>query len=447
MALIISVLMCVWSYSQITQEDLWGKPPSGNPETLYFPFEDGVQLIVINYYDTWSRKVDFYEQTQPRGLSWGQVFGPSLPNAYIFRDSTGSIIKSYNTEFDFSGTLEDTNYINTNQLSLFSIEDYNQFNGHLKYYEAPYQTQIDPIFPRQKTDTKVGIINRKGDVVVKAVYDNIRVFQDRADEFSKYVISKDGNFGFLDSNFNVIFDAKYKTYHSSQNKLYNTPEHNTIDGYNITVFYDDKCGLISPNGDQLIPFKYNHIRMGHDTTYFAITLKEDEKRYKRYWPKVKSVVVYNKHFQDISQIKNYDMIETIGRNQFKVQKDYKWGIVDINNQIIIPIAHNSIASKYGNYIVYNDSTSGIYSSTGEILFPLEYQLIQFTGNVLYASKKGLIGLYSLDYREIVASQFISQKWDAGKNILTDAEGRKGFVKHQKDTTYYQSPEGEIIFFY
>ena len=172
---ILSFLL--FSYSITAQESVIDlnsyHPPKKTTDSLYFPYQNNIQLIVINNYDTWNGRVAFMERMQPRGLSWASLLGPTPKNVYIFRNKEGDIIKTYNdfesnsrlthTNISSSSQLKDTDYINTTDLSLFTMQDYRELNTHLMFYGD---------------NDKVGLINLKGHIVLPAIYDNIIKYQD-----------------------------------------------------------------------------------------------------------------------------------------------------------------------------------------------------------------------------------------------------------------------------
>lgn len=72
--------------------------PHAGPDTNYYHFTNGVQMIEIDYFGPWVADVDWHEATQPRALSWDMVIHPpSTPNQYFFRDSNGYIFKAFNS--------------------------------------------------------------------------------------------------------------------------------------------------------------------------------------------------------------------------------------------------------------------------------------------------------------------------------------------------------------
>ena len=131
--LVLLLIFTISIKAQISLEGLFDEPKQ-TADTLYFPFEDGIQLIVINYYDTWERRVAYKEASQPRGMSWAAIMGPALKNVYLFRNTAGNIVKAYHGISDGKG-LKGLDYFNADLIYLYGLSDFTEYNGHLKYYD------------------------------------------------------------------------------------------------------------------------------------------------------------------------------------------------------------------------------------------------------------------------------------------------------------------------
>lgn len=429
---IISLLSSINIYTQNIYDKLpIPTTPKATPDTLYFAFNENIQLIIINHYDTWKKRVDFMEQTQPMAMPWSMKITPSGNNTYIFRNKKGEIVKTYNTNNTIKN-LKNVDFINASELDLISIEDYRELNNHLKFYK----------------NGKSGLINLKGEIVVPAVYDEIRKYQDRNWKRDKLVVVKDNKFGFLDSNLKVLFPPIYQT---DKEYLHYPPEHYIIDEKNIRVLKDGKYGLISEDGKVLIDFEFDDIKFIHDSMYIGLIYRNGEEldyiNTNNYWDKgyqVKTCIVFNKDFDIISKLKNFEYILYYGIKSFIVKKNNKFGVVNHLGKVIVPLDYDSLIPEESGYRVSKNNKSGIVNYKGKVVIPLEYDSIDFYGEAIYVTQDNLIGVYNRQYKLIAKPQFESKTWDWGKYILTRKNGESGFVNHQTGNSYYQSPEGEII---
>lgn len=426
--LILLLILTISIKAQISLDGLFEEPKQ-TADTLYFPFEDSIQLIVINYYDTWERRVAYKEASQPRGMSWAAIMGPPPKNLYLFRNTEGKIVKTYNGVSDGKG-LKSMDYNNTSIYFLNGLRDFTEYNRHLKFYDQNEQ---------------VGLINTRGDIVVPAVYDDIRRYQDFDGYWDKLIIEKAGYFGLMDSNLQVLFSPIYRC--SADSNYYGYPEHNILNGEYIKVFKEGKCGLINDHGDVLIDFKYDNLLPIHDSMIIGLINKALINPNQYFWKNVQACEIYDAKFKLITSLNEYDQIEYNGIKRFIVKKDNLVGVVDHKGKVIIPIEYNSLAPQDNDYYVVKGNKSGVISLEGKVLIPIEYECnMYFYEPAIYVTQNGLIGVYSNKYQLIAAPQYTQRYWEMGKFMLIRADGSKGFVWHEKGKSYYQSPEGEVVKF-
>lgn len=411
-------------------------PPKANPDTLYFDFDGGIQLIVIDCYDTWNRQVAYKELTQPRGLTWASVMGPAPKNIYIIRNKAGEILKVYNSTLSIFTGLKNTDYINTSSNTIYTLQDYNELNKHLMIYD---------------TNNKVGLINLKGEVLVPTVYDAIRKYQDDNRKRDKLIIYKDGMFGFLDSNLKVLFPPIYRT--SIENKYSGYPEHNVLDKQYIKVCKNEKYGLINENGKILIDFMFDDIKTIHDGIYMCVNYKDENGIEKipngSHWDggyKIKTCTLLNRNFSIITVMEKYDYIYYWGIKRFIVKRNNKFGVIDHKGQVVVPLVYDKLISQNGDYSVYKDNKWGVLNLEGKVVLPIQFEGFEFYGQAIYVTQQGLIGVYTDKYKLIAKPQFKTKTWDMGKYVLTREDGSKAFVMHLKNDSYYQSQEEKKINF-
>ena len=420
------------SQAQISHNQL--NNPSLSPDTLYFPFKDSIQLIVINSHDAYRRHGHWQDMMWPRGGSWFMDNPEEPPNAYIFRNRKGEITQVYNRSIQFSQNLplRDTGYLNTNEISFDFIFDYTELLGNLKFFGP---------------DHKEGLINLKGEVVAPAIYDRILRLYGYQSYTNKLMVVKDKQFGLLDSNAQVIFPPMYTKFKKAD---YVRSSQLVIDGENLKVFKDDRCGLISQEGEVLIDFQYDDIRLIHDSMYLALVTRPDEEVTQRGSSylftgyHVKACTVFDQHFQRITELEDYEYIMYNGIQQLIVKQKGKFGLLNHLGEVIIPLEYESLVPQDGVYHVRKAGKMGAFSLNGDLVLPCVFEQIQFYGPAIYTTKNGLVGVYNRNFELIADHQFERRHWDMGKYILTRPNGSEGFVMHEKDNTYYRSPEGKII---
>ena len=80
--------------------------------------------------------------------------------------------------------------------------------------------------------------------------------------------------------------------------------------------------------------------------------------------------------EEQSLITGYDTIYINEKDSIIVQKDGKYGVIDINNKILIPYHYDKISPLYkGYYAVELNFKCGLIDKDGKVVLPLEYEAI------------------------------------------------------------------------
>lgn len=419
--------------SVCAQIGLPGIPVPGaelRPDTLYLPFnEDGLQLVVINSSDTWIMTGSRYDAAFPRGGSWFLDYGPGPDNCYFWRDNSGKVTRHFNCTPDSLLQLRPAKYVNHSFSDIgMYVHDYNAFYGHFKF---------------RGTDFKWGLINRKGEIVVPAEFDEIRRFQNDPGSKPRIIVQNGKTFGLLDEQLHEVVPPVYTLKEGY-------PEHSVINGKYLAVMKDKRYGLITEDGEVKIDFNFDEIRLIHDSMYIGLIYKDAAElksynylNYLDWGYRAKACVVFDKNFRRVMELADYEFIYYWGIKQFIVKKNGFFGVLNTNGEKIIPLEYDALSGYNGHYIVRKKNDSGIFSTEGKLLLPIEFQQIQAYGKAVYVTKNKLIGVYNNQFQLIAEPQYQYRHWDMGKFILTRPDGSEGFVEHSSTVpAYYQSPEGE-----
>lgn len=166
--------------------------PAFKPDTLLFPFRQGIQLIIIDHEVARQRKVDWYEGTRPRAMSWDMLIPPSMHNVYIFRDSSGQIVKAFNTSESYSS-------LTTGLLKTIGSKPPNVHSHLHPNISKDLQINVSSLFRRNRSphsfDLKGYYRVYSGVVTPKRASGNLRQEQDYT--------------GMIDSLGNIIFPRNY----------------------------------------------------------------------------------------------------------------------------------------------------------------------------------------------------------------------------------------------
>lgn len=203
---------------------------------------------------------------------------------------------------------------------------------------------------------KVGLIDYNGKQTIPFLYDTLYK-EHSVPRISGFIAKKDGSYGFVSSNNEVIQPFKYNYIYALKG------------GYTVYIDQNNKVGIYDESGKIMIPFDY-------DAIYST-------------W--------YNNH-----RTKEFPANTDI----FIVEKDGKIGTIDNKNNVIIPIIYDGLSSwvEYGPeaHFVKNNDKYGIISHRGEIIIPIEYDYVGIPqGGVVLVIKNGKYGVLSWKNKEVL----------------------------------------------
>jgi len=184
-------------------------------DTLYYPFYGGIQMIEVDHIGYWDRKIYFLEQSEPRALSHSMFNPMPIGNEYFFRDTSGTIVKAFNTKHSLSELTK--HFINipiqkkSSGIGFFAPYHSNQKNRAGVWYQSPqslfdfsghykvstgYATQTSNRYGAsdvaQTNDLKFGLIDSLGNVVIPLEYNAILPF------YNNLMVQKENKWGIID---------------------------------------------------------------------------------------------------------------------------------------------------------------------------------------------------------------------------------------------------------
>ena len=79
----------------------------------------------------------------------------------------------------------------------------------------------------------------------------------------------------------------------------------------------------------------------------------------------------------------------------KFQKNGKWGILDKNQQVVIPIRYDNISHYYSGFTVTLNKKQGFLDHTGKEVFPVQYeQITEYSNKLIKVKKDGKFALFT-----------------------------------------------------
>lgn len=176
------------------------------------------------------------------------------------------------------------------------------------------------------SDSTYGVINTEGKFLLPPIYDGIdEVFNAN----NNYIFNKNGHYGLMNTDGKILLDTLYSEIanvsYSSEN-LY-------------SVGLNNKYGLVNNNGKWVLTPEYSQIS----------------------------------HFASYTQF-------------FMVTKDNKTGMIDLNGKVLIPTQYYYFEDFKNSLIrVSKDNKYGILNLKGEVLIPVEYDEISYDEHSIFLS--------------------------------------------------------------
>ncbi len=293
---------------------------------------------------------------------------------------------------------------------------------------------------------KFGMIKDDGQYSVSLQYDLIENFNSNGNPNPEFYFFEKGNIeGLFNKNLKKIAEAKRDDYSSSF----------SLQGdYISSQNFKGKYGLIDAEGDEKIPFIYDE-GLYFDRDDYSIAKKNNrfgiinlnnvelvpiiyqslDPVFDQWDEKPKSSpnyfvakTEYGAKILDLNNktmLSGYESIDPIFNDHFKliVQKNKKFGIVDLKNKIILPVEYDEISNwteygpRHSKFIVKNGKTGLIDHESFKITIPPIYDQFRYLNGLIFAKRNDKVGIITEDGK--VLCDFIMMKFILMKLIFMD----------------------------
>lgn len=385
-----------------------------------------------------------------------------------------------------------------------------------------------------------GLVNLEGKEVIAIAYDSIGV-KHFFGSGEKYIVKKEGLYGWMDSNGEVVLPAKFKkiygingmcqtivkndegkmsllnpkgelvanqldyvflfnnlvfAYKNQKAAIFTATQHTefiydslsfdqayAVNNYQrnrtnrptfrpylqsskeiryIIVRKDKKLGMVDTSFQMMVPIEQSNISYYKAQKYYSILQNGDSgRKHGIFFPQTQKYIK-----PQYDYIKSYDL--NLG---IFVNKDKMWGVINKQGEIQIPLVYSRIDKANKSYIyLYKNRKKGLAEYTGKILIPTIYddieelsgsygrgslyevksdtlsglvdeqhnkilpvaytRIFKFEEYYLIAEKQNLVGLYSLQGKEIappVYDWIYSKKARNASIVITRKEGKYGAI--------------------
>ena len=281
-----------------------------------------------------------------------------------------------------------------------------------------------------KTSNGYGVINKDGEIVVEAKYDNVIIpnpqkalFICYSDEESVVLNERNeiilGEFQNVEpirlKNIasNLMYEKSVLTYKQDgkmglidfNGKKITKPVYNEISGLTykegeLLVKQNEKFGVINIKGNILVPIEYDEISIdgyssknnNSEKSGYVVSRKTDNGfRYGYVNSKGKEEI--STEYNDLSRITDIESNDIY----IEAAKNGQYGILK-NGELIINNEYQSIRYEKGNniFIIEKNKKFGVANIEGKITIPIEYTQIDITGMYIYARNNEETTVYDIN---------------------------------------------------
>lgn len=234
-------------------------------------------------------------------------------------------------------------------------------------------------FAKVGLNGKFGLINKKGEEVISPSFDELTFFTK-----GLFYFKMEHMYGVIRENGQVLIAPKYETLQLSNNN-------------NLVYFDGENIGLVNQEGLEIPIFKhiknYSHAILTYPKIFFkdnnyymGYPLLEYSEGLTTSFQESNGVISYgfiNEKFISVIQ-PQYDWVQPFKNGFASVVKNNKWGVIDRNNNIIIPIMYDSIQIVNNDrIIILLNGKYGVIDASNKIIIPMRYNRLYPTMSGLY----------------------------------------------------------------
>lgn len=268
----------------------------------------------------------------------------------IIPDSTKDIF-IYNYDVNYENETYKTKVINSKREEIF--KDYSNVEA-LDNYTTVEDVWYDTNALKFEKDGKYGLINFSGEQILAPEYDDIYTLKGIE---RSIVLEKDGKYGlFNDISKDVVLEVQYSEIKALGDSY--------DDGY-IVKNDEGKYGLIGPDKTTILEFDYDEITNVYSDSKYLVKNEN------------KSFVVDNTGATILEVAKNEE-IEEINEDNFVVLKDKKYGIINTENEEVIPATYDYLEHAFGKYYIASKNNKyGVIDTDGNTPVELKYSNVTY----------------------------------------------------------------------
>lgn len=195
-----------------------------------------------------------------------------------------------------------------------------------------------------------------------------------------------------------------------------------------------KYGIVDNSGNWVIEPQYYSLS-SFDNLFFVGYKDVEDENYLTYKLDIeaKALNKYKYYIKDTLSTDYYLITET--------DNSEKRGIMDKNENIIIPISKEFIYSPAAGFFIIEDTKAGLYDNTGKVLLPEIYSQLDMVGKYIYATKYEE-GRRITTIFDTSLNQITKDSWDA-QNKFSDHSDLV-LIEDEDKNLFYINKQGDVI---
>ncbi len=245
-------------------------------------------------------------------------------------------------------------------------------------------------YARFELGGKYGYMNEQGKEVIPARYDNLSfIFEN---EIARAQL--DGKWGIINKQGNVVLPF-----------VYDEIRHYALNG--IVVKHENKWGFFDKDLREIAPCIYDYVfYLGYGIIQYRKNRKEG---------------IYNSATLSFGPCLYNDIRFFEESGIARVQRDFKWGWINMNSEEIIPYKYCQVSDMENGYAAIKENkndTWGIVSMTGKVVVPCnKYEsLSMFKNGFVMVKLNNLWGFVNEEGKEVIPCQYADVKKFTAKGL-------------------------------
>ncbi len=193
-------------------------------------------------------------------------------------------------------------------------------------------------------------------------------------------------------------------------------------------------GIVDNSGNWIIKPEYYTLKH-YDNLFFEGYKNVEDENYLTYKLDIeaKALNQYKYYIKDTLSTDYYLITET--------DNSEKRGIMDKNENIIIPISKEFIYSPAAGFFIIEDTKAGLYDNRGKVLLPEIYSQLDMVGKYIYATKyEG--GRRITTIFDTSLNQITKDNWDAQTKFSDHSD--LVLIEDENESLFYINKQGDVI---